>query len=291
MADEEIESAGEERTDAEAAPQLTGIAAGAKVEHLPLEKLADDETFMFRANLRVGDLKASIQADGQQLPIVVRKTGKTRGMRYQVISGFRRLKAVKALGWTTIAAIVREDLDDDEAAFRASVLENTARKTYSDIDRAIAIRRYRDAGHKAADVAVMMGLSDRRRKMIESLLNMPKVVQDAVDDASHPLTTKHAIVLARLKSKHPKLDWKQWVRAVKKGELTANQMVRAINKALGAEGAPKAGFTTLFQERGTDFKNGEVWFAPTRVKVGEMTGDEKAALKAELEKVLRALEG
>ena len=101
----------------------TGIAAKSKVEYIPLDKIEIeiDDTFMFRANIRVADLKASIQQEGQQLPIVVRKVPKGRSGRYQVVSGFRRLKAIEELGGTTIAAIIRADLDDDEAAFRASI--------------------------------------------------------------------------------------------------------------------------------------------------------------------------
>ena len=267
-----------------------GIAAGGKVEHIPLDKLSDDQDYMFRANLRVAGLRASIAEEGQQLPIIVRKIGKTKAMRYQVVSGFRRLTAIQQLGWPSIAAIIRDDIDDDEAAFRASVLENTARKTYSDIDRAIAIQRYRAAGHRATDVAAMMGLSDRRRKMIESLLKMPKVVQDAVDEPEHPFTTKHAIQLSRLKKRHPRLNEKLWVEKVEAESLSVNQLVRTLNKKLGSDGpGPGSGFTTLFQQRGTDLSKGEVWFAPTKVRVSDLSADEKGRLKAELEKVLATL--
>ena len=286
-----VEAAEASGTQAETAepPTTLGIPAGGKVEHLALGKLSEDQDYMFRASLRVADLKTSIEEEGQQLPIIVRKIGKTEAMRYQVISGFRRLTAIQQLGWPTIAAIVRDDIDDDEAAFRASVLENTARKTYSDIDRAIAIQRYRASGHKATDVAAMMGLSDRRRKMIESLLKMPKVVQDAVDDPEHPFTTKHAIQLSRLKKRYAKLTEKKWVKKVTDDELSVNQMVRAVNAEHGSDGTGSAGFSTLFQARGTDLAKGEVWFAPTRVKVSNLSDDEKGRLKAELEKVLAAL--
>ena len=285
---EAAEASGTQAETAEA-PTTLGIPAGGKVEHLALGKLSEDQDYMFRASLRVADLQASIEEEGQQLPIIVRKIGKTKAMRYQVISGFRRLTAIQQLGWPTIAAIVRDDIDDDEAAFRASVLENTARKTYSDIDRAIAIQRYRASGHKATDVAAMMGLSDRRRKMIESLLRMPKVVQDAVDAPDHPFSTKHAIQLSRLKKRHPKLNEKPWVKKVKAEALSVTQLVRAVNKKHGSDGTGSPAFTTLFQARGTDLSKGEVWFAPTRVKVNDLSADEKGRLKEELKKVLATL--
>ena len=91
-----------------------------KVEHIPMDKLdLDDESFRYRADLRVGPLRKSIEAEGQVLPIVVRKVGKTRAQRFQIISGFRRATAMKELDRVTIAAIVRDDLDNDDDARRA----------------------------------------------------------------------------------------------------------------------------------------------------------------------------
>jgi ParB/RepB/Spo0J family partition protein len=68
----------------------------------------DDLSFMFRANLRVGDLRASIASEGQQSPIIVRQ-GASKG-HYQIISGFHRATAMRQLGLETISAIVRSAL-------------------------------------------------------------------------------------------------------------------------------------------------------------------------------------
>lgn len=272
-------------------PASASIAAGGRVVHLPLDAIAADETYMFRARVRVKDLVESIREHGQQLPVIVRRAKAaeaTDAEQYQLISGFRRLRALRELGYPTIAAIIRDDLADDAAAFAASVLENTARKTYSDIDRAIVIQQYRAQGHKAADVAAMMGIVDRVRKMIESLLKMPQAVQDAVDDPEHPFSTKHAIYLARLHREFPALDWDEWIARVQAERLSADQMVKAVHKALRSK-VREPQFTTLFQGRGTDLNKGEIWFAPTRVVVAAMNEEEKAKLKAELEQVLAAL--
>jgi|GEM_PF-1574281 len=276
-------------TSADISTPADGIAAGAEVRHLPLNEVLEDQTYMFRANVRVGDLKMSIQDEGQQIPVVVRPRPFETGNRYQLISGFRRRRAMQELGATTIAAIIRRDLDDDEAAFRASVLENTARRTYSDIDRAIVIKRYQDEGHSSTDVAAMMGLTKRRKNMIMRLLSMPPVVQEAIDDPAHPMTSKHAIQLARLKStRYPGLDWDEWVDNIQASELSVNQMVRAANAELGAQ-AKQQEFTGIFQGRGTNLKKGEVWFAPVRVKLGDLTSEERKRLRSELEALLAEL--
>lgn len=96
------------------------------------------------------------------MPIIVRSYGKGRGTRYQIISGFRRTTAVRDLGFEAIPAVVRTDLEDDEEAFRASVLENTQRKTYSDIDRALVIRGYDERGHTGREIAEVLGLTRNR---------------------------------------------------------------------------------------------------------------------------------
>ena len=267
---------------------VEGIEEGGTVRHLPIDQVdLDDEKFMFRARLRVSELQSSIADEGQQLPIIVRKRGTTRAARYQIISGFRRVAAIKALRWDKVAAIVRDDLDD-EGAFRASVLENTARKSYSDIDRAIVIKRYEQEGHSSTDVASMMGLTRQMKNKLKSLLELPEVVQDAVDDSEHPLKTKHAITLKTLAVRYPSLDCKKWVTLVGDEELSVSALIRRVNKEHGGEQAGPS-FTTIFQERGTDWDNGEFRLAPVKLTISAMTDEEKAKLKAELERVVAAL--
>ena len=265
------------------------LAAGATVVHVPLDRIvADEAKFMFRARLRFSDLAAHLAREGQQIPAVVRPVPGAGEPRYELISGFRRLHAARSLGWETLATLVREDLEDDEAAFRASVAENVARQSYSDIDRAIVIRSYRDRGYAAKEVADLMGMSERNRKLVLSLLDMPAVVKQAVDAPEHPFKTKHAVLLARLAARFPELDVAEWVERVGAERLSVDRMVRAVHKAHGK--LPSAvGFTTLFQARGTDPAAGEFWLAPTKVRVAELDAEERERLVAELETLLGAV--
>lgn len=265
-------------------PRTPSIGKG-EVEMLPVEELdLDDKTFMFRAVVRTGDLQRSLKEEGQQIPIIVRRTqGKKK---FQIISGFRRTQAAIRLGWKEVAAIVRTGLSDEEA-FRAAVLENTARKTYSDIDRAYIIRAYRARGHGGEEVAKLMGLTDRQVRNLLSLLELPDEVQAAIDDPEQHFSTTHALTLKKLKAVLPKLDYNQWVAVVNEEKLSVSQLKRRVKKEHGGEG--KAGFETLFQPKGTDWRKGEVRFAPVKVVIGEMTEGEKKKLKGELEKVLEKL--
>ena len=264
-------------------PQV-GIASG-KVEKIPLDAIdLEDTTFMFRAVMRVGDLKRSLEAEGLQIPIVVRRgQGKKK---YQIISGFRRTAAASALGWNEIAAINRTGLTDEEA-FRAAVLENTARKTYSDIDRAYIIKAYKDRGYGGAEVGGLMNLTRRQANNLRSLLELPKAVQAAIDDDSQHFSTTHALTLKQMANKYSKLVMTTWVKVVNEEELSVSQLKRRVNKAHGAE--LDTGFTGLFQDKGTNWRKGEVRFAPVKITIGDLSEDEKKKLKGELERVLKKL--
>ena len=252
---------------------------------LPLDDIDHDDTsFMFRAIMRVGDLKRSLQEEGQQIPIVVRRTqGKKK---YQIISGFRRTNAARAIGWKEIAAIVRTGLSDEEA-FRASILENTARKTYSDIDRAHIIRAYRARGHGGDEVAKVMGLTDRQVRNLLSLLELPEAVQAAIDDPDQYFSTTHVLTLKKLKGQYPELDYDQYIAIVNEERLAVPQLKRRVTKDHGQE--PPPGFTSLFQEKGTDWRKGEIRFAPVKVAIEELSEVEKEKLRGELERLMKKL--
>lgn len=265
----------------------------ARVEHIPMYKLdLSDDTYRFRAALRIGPLKRSIAAEGQQMPIIVRKVGATRAQRYQIISGFRRSTAMSELGAETIAAIVRDDLEDDEAAFRASVLENSQRKTYSDIDRALVIKSYEDRGYSSVEIAGVLGLTERQKRNLRSLLELPRPVQDAIDDGDHRFTATHGLVLKQMSNKHPDLDLEHWVQEVHQGNdgqgLSVAQLRRAINAAYKAEAGAEAR-PALLRSDDTQAKEGIFRFNPVRVVIADLSRDDRAALKAELQAVLAAL--
>lgn len=275
------ETAQETRTAGE-----RGIQGG-KVERIAVNALDfDDETYRFRAALRIGDLTRSLAAEGQQIPIILR--GRKRGQqRYQIISGFRRAAAAKKLDWPYIAAIVRDDLDE-EGAFRASVLENVARKSYSDIDRAVVIRTYETRGYKSTEVADLLGLSKRQKNNLRSLLELPKEVQEAIDDPDQNFGATHALLLKRLQgTRYPQLEYGMWIKATNEENLSVAQLVRAVNEEYRKGERPR--FDSLFNPRNTDWGKGEVRFKPVKLNIPTMTADEKKRLKGELQQVMDRL--
>jgi ParB/RepB/Spo0J family partition protein len=258
-----------------------------RVEHVRIEDInLEDETYKFRAALRVGPLKDSLKDQGQQVPIMVRRKQGQR--KYQLISGFRRVTAASLLGWETIAAIVRNGLSDEEA-FRVSVLENTARKTYSDVDRAYVMKAYEQRGYSSADIGGLMGLTKRQVNNIKSLLELPKEVQTAIDDEGQAFSTTHALTLKKLKKKYPKLDYRTWIRKVNDENLSVQGLIRAVNDANKGKVA-KSSLKSLFRDDGTDFKSGAVRLRPVKFNVKELGDEDRDHLRTELNQLLKLLE-
>jgi ParB/RepB/Spo0J family partition protein len=257
-----------------------------EVVHIPLAEIdLDDRSFMFRVALRTADLQESIAAEGQQIPIIVRPTVDGRG--YQLISGYRRATAMRELGLDSIAAIVRHDLDDDELAFRAAIIENEQRQTYSDIDRALAIIRYQQAGWSAVEVQELMGLGRRQRFNLMTLLTLSQAVQAAIDDPGDHFGATHGLALNQLARRYPQLDEEHWIARVNAERISVAKLRRAVHKEYRPAGPPKIG--SIFNDQATDRANGVYRFDAVKVVIAQLDQQEREQLRSELRELLRAL--
>jgi len=86
----------------------------------------------------ISSLARNIQATKMLLqPIVVRKIGN----KFERIIGFRRIEAVKELGWKEIPAIVLRDISDEEAML-IMLSENIQRENLNVFDQTVGIMEY-----------------------------------------------------------------------------------------------------------------------------------------------------
>jgi ParB/RepB/Spo0J family partition protein len=260
------------------------------VRKIPLGEIdLGDVTYRFRAVVRVADLVKSIRESGQQIPAVVRPHPQPDdGFKWQLVSGFRRATALTELKADFISAYVRRDLVDDQEAFRASVLENMARKTYSDIDRAYVIKRYQDSGYKSFEVAELMNLTKRQKNNLLALLDLPAEVQTAIGEEGTTFKATHALTLKKLKAKYPKLHYIEWVTRINNEELSIPQIVRHVNEAFRGASEKKS-LPSIFRTDGTNLKIGDVRLRPVKFNAKELSDAEKKALRSELEGVLALL--
>ena len=92
----------------------------------------------------VADLRASIEANGQSVPILVRRDP-ADPERYRLVYGARRLTAIRLSDSVkTVRALIAQL--DDEGALRAQVTENAARRDLSFIERALFAVTLSDSG-------------------------------------------------------------------------------------------------------------------------------------------------
>ena len=107
---------------------------GRVVKKLPIDKIALRHLTRDRLVLdedEMAALVASIKARGQQTPIEVLRLGEGFGL----ISGLRRLEALRQLGQTQVLAIIRQP-ETSQSAYQAMVEENEIRADLSFYERA-----------------------------------------------------------------------------------------------------------------------------------------------------------
>jgi ParB-like chromosome segregation protein Spo0J len=93
---------------------------------IPLEALDPDSTFRLRQEGEVGRLAMDLARLGQAFPIEVRR--REGSERFQVVTGFRRVAALRFLQRTEVLARVHDQLSDEDALLvaLADVLHGSA---------------------------------------------------------------------------------------------------------------------------------------------------------------------
>jgi ParB family transcriptional regulator, chromosome partitioning protein len=125
------------------------------------------------------NLKESLRAHGQEVPILVRPHP-TRNGAYQAAYGHRRLRAAHDLG-IKVKAVVR-NLDDQQLVI-AQGIENSARRDLSFIERAVFAKSLEDSGH---DRSVIMAALSTDKTELSKLISVARALPDAVIRAIGP---------------------------------------------------------------------------------------------------------
>ncbi len=271
--------------EVDAAPPDAVLRAGS-VEMMDMDSIdLIDRTWRFRVAMNVTDLAASMKANGQQLPLILRRVHSRESL--QIISGFRRTRAAFELGWSAVSAIVLNECTDEQA-FRLSVLENEKRKTYSDIDRAHAIVKYRSMGYSVANIATeIFGLSRKQVHRLEALTTLPSFMQEAIADESLPAT--HAVVLkhafARMGAKV--VDLRLWVEKIAANDLSVREVQAELAKLVPAVRVQNK--SQRGHEMAIDVVGRQIRLGHATVEVDSLTGQQRATLLGQLEAAVALL--
>jgi ParB/RepB/Spo0J family partition protein len=167
------------------------ISEGKLIE-LAASDISSDSAFQIRSE-RVStedfeNLKQSLKAHGQQVPILVRK----KGERYQLIAGFNRYEALKQLRMPIQA--IYKDVNDD-MAFKIAEIENLQRNDLSILDIYNYIKKLEETGLTQKAIAQRLNKSDR---MIRNYLTIGANKDLFRLVKNDTITTEEAIKLSRL---------------------------------------------------------------------------------------------
>lgn len=136
------------------------------------------------------ELVASIREVGLLEPVVVRPASEIN--TYEIVAGERRFRACSEIGMDAIPAMVREELDDTEAA-RIALIENLARRDLSPIEEARGFQRLTQLGMSQTEIGKRTHRSQGQVANTLRLLRLPEDVQQLILEGK--LTATHGLKL------------------------------------------------------------------------------------------------
>lgn len=138
------------------------------------DRFADSDEISFKA------LKASMEENGQEVPILVRPLTGSEG-RYQVAYGHRRLRAARELG-IAVKAIVRP-LTDPQLVIAQGV-ENSARLDLTYIEKAVFARSLEERGFDRATIMAALATDKTElSKLVTAAKGLPEEIVRAIGAA------------------------------------------------------------------------------------------------------------
>jgi len=201
------------------------------VREIPIEDLEMSE-FNTRKNLTDGqydsaieDLAKSIEKRGLLNPITVFQEP---GGRYVLVAGQRRLLACKRLGWSTIPAIVRDEMTGADAT-AISLVENVHRADMNPRDKAVAFKTLLERLGDFQSVSRETGVTVPTIRKYVQLLDLASELQERLAAGEE----KNTQALARLAQQIHEPD--KQVRVWRKIGGFTQQVQQEIIKRLGTD--------------------------------------------------------
>lgn len=139
----------------------------------------------------LGELAASIRANGLLQPIVVRRS--ISGRSYELVAGERRLRAVRQLGWIDIPALVRDV--DDRTLLVLALVENIQREELGPLEECQGYHLLREKfGYTQQEIAAAVGKSRSTVANMMRLAALPPSVRRLMDEGTLSMGHGRAIL-------------------------------------------------------------------------------------------------
>jgi ParB/RepB/Spo0J family partition protein len=154
--------------------------------NINISETFDDPTFNCRgfiAPIDVEDLKTSILQHGLLQPIVVQPYDNPdrKDIKYKIVTGHRRYEACKLLGHKTIPAIIRTDLNENQAR-TLNFIENLERRNLTIMQEARTVDKYIKAGYDRDEISKMINKSTGWIQIRIAALRLPEDIQEKIDE-------------------------------------------------------------------------------------------------------------
>lgn len=177
------------------------------------------------------ELKKSILSNGLIQPITVRRSDNNR---YELISGERRLKACRDIGYRDIPAYIIK-VDSDEAMLAMALIENIQREKLNPIEIGLAYKRLMDECFLTQEqIADKVGKDRSTVANSIRLLKLPKEVQESL--VKEEISSGHARAIINLPSAELQLDVLQ---KIKSGNLSVRKVEQIVKKYLTSPDMPQ----------------------------------------------------
>ena len=148
------------------------------------------------------ELKKSILENGLIQPITVRRAG---DKQYELISGERRLRACKEIGFSEIPAYIIV-VDSKESMIALALIENIQREKLNAIEIAQAYKRLlEECNLSQEEIAKRVGKDRTTITNFLRLLKLPNIIQDSV--AKEEISGGHARALLSLPSEALQIEF------------------------------------------------------------------------------------
>lgn len=253
-------------------------STNAQMVNLPVADIdLSDRTFEYRLSTDCGDVRKSIEEQGQQIPIVVRGENPP----YQIVCGFRRTRAIRELGRDRVLAVIRPHLSDAEA-YALAYLENAQRRNLTPLDRANAIWKAYANGNLGTqdEVAKIFGLTRRQIQNYLEMTQFPDPLKQAIRTGK--LTSGHALIIHRFAKQDPDCKVEHWIESVARDRLSV-QDLRARMRREYAEARSRRPIAYL-RTRGRAIIFSGFRFHPERT-----SREERTRIVADLERAVEIL--
>ena len=172
------------------------------------------------------ELQKSILSNGLIQPITVRRTP---DHKYQLVSGERRLKACKEIGYREIPAYIIQ-VDSDELMLALALIENIQREKLNPIEIGTAYKRLMDECHLTQEqIAEKVGKDRTTIANTIRLLRLPAQVRARL--VADDITYGHARALINLPSEEVQVELLNKIIDKSLSVRKVEQLVRMYNES------------------------------------------------------------